>query len=220
MDHHLASLPIETYHSSLKRDSLISLADMHLFQALSLKFHSLTPSHTSFLETLAGISTLVLLRVLEESRHPKRSAFSKVWQRYAQILRAAIHSVVTEDEDLRSAGSTSDDGSEVLYGRAGLLYALLLLRASYNRSSSPSLAGQSEPTIFQEISTLTSDANIQTIVNSLMLRGKVGSLRYANEVREGPLPAFMWSWHGKRYMGAAHGVGGSSYIYSRNSSNA
>jgi hypothetical protein len=203
MDRHLAFLPIGTYDTSLESDTLVSIADAHLSEALSMKSYPLDPSHASFLETSTGIFTLVVLRTLENSRAHKTNPFANVWQQCAKALLKAIQSVSKEDGD-RSAGTMSDDGSEVLYGRAGLLYAVLLLRSAINR---PSLPGHLDPVILARISPIASDDNVRALVDSLIVRGKAGSAQYAKETREDSVPSLMWSWHGKRYLGAAHGVG-------------
>lgn len=122
-------------------------------------------NHVSFLETSVGNATLLLERGL--STEPCTT-----------LLQQAL-SLATEERVI------DDDGCEVLYGRAGLLYAFLRLR-----SLSPSPLR------------LVSEGNIRALVESIIHRGKLG----ASVLKRGP--PLMWSWHQKRYLGAAHGAAG------------
>ena len=58
---------------------------------------------------------------------------------------------------------------------------------------------------------LCSDKNIHVIIYDIIARGKLGASRYKQELRttrdKELAPPLMWSWHGKRYLGGAHGVG-------------
>lgn len=128
----------------------------------------------------------------------------------------------------------SDQGAEVLYGRAGLLYALLLLRSrlessgkisdqSLHRGQTPPLLGgeSSLAEIEAFVSSISSDDRISHLVVSIIRRGVSGALSYREDVMhtlgganteagiraDARLPALMWSWHKKRYLGGAHGVG-------------
>lgn len=52
------------------------------------------------------------------------------------------------------------------------------------------------------------------LVDEIVARGRRGAKSYSGEARTHDknslrAPALMWSWHGKRYLGGAHGVGGS-----------
>ena len=98
-----------------------------------------------------------------------------------------------------------------MYGRAGLLYALLFLRAEAQaacaRASAEEIAA--DPLI-NMLGHLCSDKNVNAIVHDIMSRGKVGARLYKAELRARDrelAPPLMWSWHGKRYLGGAHGVG-------------
>ncbi|KAG6808554.1 hypothetical protein H0H92_003752, partial [Tricholoma furcatifolium] len=84
-----------------------------------------TPSRASFLETEVGLATLGLIRVLETEEPNSELQFFKYFERCLQIIRGYLDDVDNYDED----------SCEVLYGRAGLLYALLLLTSSLSRTA-------------------------------------------------------------------------------------
>ncbi|KAI0794818.1 hypothetical protein C8Q75DRAFT_747552 [Abortiporus biennis] len=182
-------------------------------------------SNSSFLETSIGAATLILIHQyrLERLEQNKRgthhsnlnrsssnsSSSSATHSRQHRLSRknteAGIHLIrhaiqVSVDEPIE------DDGCEVLYGRAGLLYALLRIRSELSSSI------LTEDPIASSIDNLCSDENINTLVNDIVERGKLGSQQYARELQDENerrrVPPLMWSWHGKRYLGAAHGVAG------------
>lgn len=145
---------------------------------LSLSESSMTvitsPSRASFLETPVGIACLILT-----SKSPDKSALASC----RAIIQSAIQSIMTES----SRDTWDDDGCEVLYGRAGLLYGLLRLRKN----------------------DLVSVGDIELVISSIMTRGRFGVSVYQDNIpNQQQSPALMWSWHGKRYLGAAHGVAG------------
>jgi len=160
-----------------------------------LKIHS--PDRASFLETDVGVSTLLLLHIIEGS-----SSNVIDWRHCIQLFRNPIEQMLSKRSD--------DDGCEVLYGRAGFLYALLLIRSAL-RHYADSIESAPFPDNFREsIERLTSDANIRTIVEMIIDIGREGALKYAADVAGMGLmiPPLMWVWHGKRYLGAAHGAAG------------
>jgi hypothetical protein len=110
-------------------------------------------------------------------------------------MEFAVHRTLSDSND------STDDGCEILYGRAGLLYTLLYLRKAVRDY------GQHERAPLEN---LISDATISRLVDSIVFRGKRGahllSLEFSGSGTVS-LPPLMWSWHGKRYLGAAHGVG-------------
>jgi hypothetical protein len=86
-----------------------------------------------------------------------------------------------------------DDGCEVLYGRAGLLYALLRLRHMLNCDA---------------MVHLTSDDVLRGLTDEIIRRGQEGATLYREQYHgSGMTPPLMWLWHGKRYLGGAHGIG-------------
>lgn len=156
-------------------------------------------SHTSFLETSVGAAALILA---QHVRAPTDSATAR-----AKEAATLIHDVVqlAIDEPL------DDEGCEVLYGRAGLLYALLFLRGQLLRRSSvrPGEPDRSS-SIHATILRLTADENVKALVDDIVARGQFGAKTYAEEMLSEArqlVPGLMWRWHGQRYLGGAHGVG-------------
>ncbi|KAH9949671.1 hypothetical protein B0H21DRAFT_777121 [Amylocystis lapponica] len=151
-------------------------------------------SHVSFLETGVGPATLTLVCQLRSHAQDAETP-STAWEGCAQLLDGALQVAAQEDVD--------EDGCEVLYGRAGLLYALLYLRSEL--ASAGAARGR------DAIAQLCGDANVQALVDDIVARGELGAESYRGEL-EGDerrvAPPLMWSWHGKRYLGAAHGVAG------------
>lgn len=221
MNDHLSYIDIHTKHFSPSH--FLSRADTQLTDLLSLSPTVLSnprsPSHTSFLETPVGIATLVLVRALQESRRHQTShtAFSDSWPACARLVQHATHLAIA---DGRHRSDAHDDGGcEVIHGRAGLLYALLLLLSElhhYRKHFAPTSTSYS-PTpldqipIVRTIQALTSESIIVNTVSAIISRGKFGSAAYLAEISSGDSrptgPALMWTWHGKRYLGAGHGVG-------------
>lgn len=153
-----------------------------------------TGSRASFLETSVGPATLSLIEHLRRQSHTHE--IDETWRTCTQVLEGALQVAVREGLD--------DDGCEVLYGRAGLLYALLLLRSELadNKQSSP---------VHEVVDQLSSDGNIQILVDDIVERGRFGAKEYADELDQDEkedAPALMWIWHGRRYLGGAHGVAG------------
>ncbi|KAJ3860850.1 lanthionine synthetase C-like protein [Lentinula novae-zelandiae] len=156
---------------------------------------------TSFLETPVGIAIEVLIDILEQ-QNTGSSPYEQEDITYCiEALRRALNVQGQEPDD-----DDDDDGCEVLYGRAGLLYALLRLRSSIARANS-------EAPIRSTLGLLTSDSSIANVVRSIIIRGRFGASHYASNVSSrSAAPALMWSWHHKRYLGAAHGVAGILHI--------
>ncbi len=96
-----------------------------------------SPSRASFIETPVGIACLILT-----SKSPDKVALASC----RTIIQSAIQSVVTES----SRDTWDDDGCEVLYGRAGLLYGLLRLRKNE----------------------LVSVGDLELVITSIMTRGR------------------------------------------------
>jgi hypothetical protein len=146
---------------------------------------------TSFLETPIGIATEVLIDKLErpESNPYKEEDIAEC----TDILRHALNIQAQEQDE------GEDDGCEVLYGQAGLLYSLLRLRHSI---------GKAERGARADLDILINEVTIAKVVHSIIIRGRFGASVYASNVSSrAPVPSLMWSWHHKRYLGAAHGVG-------------
>ena len=187
--------------------SLSGVPDPYPFSVIE-PFHLAVPfsgAKASFLETSVGSATLILLKeLLSEADLP-----SKVLKGAVEVIAGALEKATKEPLDA--------DGCEVLYGRAGLLYALLLLRKAVGRNGQTRergvdpdrLASKSEKTV-QWVKDICSDEMVRNLVNDIVRRGKIGAEQYARELgaeKARHAPPLMWQWHGKRYLGACHGVG-------------
>ncbi|KDR70227.1 hypothetical protein GALMADRAFT_892453 [Galerina marginata CBS 339.88] len=198
MEYHLSGMPISPQDDHLTPESLISAADKHLGRAVRhLPGYHYASNRLSFIESSVGIAVLVL------TRNPLTSGGSTAngWDAAKSYLENTIDQVLAEDADDNSS-SDVDDSCEVLYGRAGLLYALLYLRKEIHGKP----LGEITP-----LERLTSDTSLSGLVNAIMTRGKHGAALLSSGVRASHnqgLPPLMWTWHGKRYLGGAHGVAG------------
>ncbi|KAF7349951.1 LanC-like protein 2 [Mycena venus] len=64
-----------------------------------------------------------------------------------------------------------------------------------------------------QVQKLSSKAQLQLVIQSIIHRGQSGAANYSQELAgKLPAPLLMWTWHGKRYLGAAHGVGKSTPV--------
>ena len=205
---------------------LLSRSDRYLCAALSSSSRILsTPrdaSHVAFLDTSVGPATVVLLRALGESQPAYSSARSLsdipqtqrdhiggLWPISIEVLRSAIGHAIPSDST-----TPSDDGSEVLYGRAGLLYAVLRLRSSVDQILTAA-ATSVQKAVISTLRPLISDAVVGQLTECIIQQGKKWvPAAYCQSGSRGPtpvsshsVPPLMWSWHGKRYLGGAHGVG-------------
>ena len=162
-------------------------------------------AHTAFLDTSTGLATLILLFAARQQLDPQ-TIVSRAVPSCIEIMMDAILRPSMES----SEGTTVDDGCEVLYGRAGLLYALLRLRAASGHSSLTSVVPDLQP--------LISDRTIGQVVEKIIQGGIAGSAAYSAELSAGGQekspPPLIWRWHGKRYLGGAHGVGKWCCMYS------
>ncbi|EPS98191.1 hypothetical protein FOMPIDRAFT_1127156, partial [Fomitopsis schrenkii] len=171
-------------------------------------------SHIAFLGTSVAPATLLLQAKLRASSGQRDTSLSrddvqaleKQWASCVQLLEAAVQ--------LASNGEMDDDGCEVLYGRAGFLYALHRLQAELvSLHDSGVSVSQSEDPAVAAVASLCSDANDPAIVDDIMKRGRIGAREYQEELaslrdeRE-KVPPLMWRWHATRYIGGAHGVAG------------
>ncbi|CAJ0902428.1 14646_t:CDS:2 [Entrophospora sp. SA101] len=100
----------------------------------------------------------------------------------------------------------NEDSNELLYGRVGYLYALKLIQ-NYCKDS-------------KEIMELVNNEMIKEVWDKVFEEGKLFATKskhdsddedydYRDNVgNDEDMPPLMWSWHGKRYLGAVHGVAG------------
>lgn len=176
---------------------LLSRSDKYLCAALTSSWALSIPrdaSHTAFLGTAVGPATLVLLSSLRDSQarsHPQSSLetqkiISDACPTSIEVLRSAINHAMSYESE--SISSSVDSGSEVLYGRAGLLYAVLRLRSSVDLRS-PLDLGQK----LDKIMPLISEEVNGQLVECIIRQGENGSTTYAAEITSESVPPLMWS---------------------------
>jgi hypothetical protein len=164
-----------------------------------------SPARISFLETDVGVSALVLLRIIEESSNILINDTD--WRHCITLLQSAFKQIL-------SRRSNTDDNCEVLYGRAGFLYAILLIRRAFRlRADTANHSGSAlSNELLESLESLMSDDSIGAVVREIVDIGREGAWKYGKDIAESGLtmygPPLMWAWHGKRYLGAAHGVAG------------
>jgi len=215
MAHHLSTAQLDEI-PGLSPAELLSFTDARLMQAINLSPTSLSSpssgSHSSFLETAVGIASLITIRAMEfvhTTTTVSTSPFCDSWTACSQLIASATSMAASED---RRRDMDDDGGCEVLYGRAGLLYALLRLR-SVSKRDDIKTADSHSADLVTTIRALSSKAQLELLVQSIIHRGQIGAATYAEEVAgKLPVPRLMWTWHGERYLGAAHGVAGILHI--------
>jgi hypothetical protein len=216
MGHHLSRVSgLSLYSPVLSSSSLTITADAILSRVLRRNPTMInldpeviySPNRLSFIESRIGVATLILSRGHLPSQH---HTISGNWQAAKDYLDYTLEQTLTQIDEATAAWDEDrgDSQCEVLYGRAGLLYALLYLRNSvhaHSREQRDELEG--------ELETLLSDNVLTFLVDSIIERGKFGARVLFSEpgalhdADTGDLPPLMWKWHGRRYLGAAHGVG-------------
>ncbi|KAF0445421.1 lanC-like protein 1 [Gigaspora margarita] len=92
-----------------------------------------------------------------------------------------------------------EDSNEVLYGRAGYIYALIFIR-KYCKDN-------------EEIMSKIGDKKLKEIIKLIIKDGRDGAKKMTVENLKTvndkiTKPALMWSWHNAEYIGAIHGVAG------------
>ncbi|KAI0718439.1 hypothetical protein C8T65DRAFT_639085 [Cerioporus squamosus] len=190
---------------------------------IAVPFHE--PRHgnrVAYLETSIGPATLLLVRQLRLRQNPESNAHKHARRgkldgeileevELAETWKGAVD-LISGAQEVATMETVDDDGCEVLYGRAGLLYALLLLRSELVITLDYlSHAGKQKERVVREVERLCSDDNIKALVDDIIERGHAGAKLYAEELEETErpkAPPLMWRWHGSRYLGAAHGVVG------------
>ncbi|RPD65168.1 hypothetical protein L226DRAFT_456313 [Lentinus tigrinus ALCF2SS1-7] len=211
--------------------------DIHAFAVLPLKTFPYTPTsaliavpfhapqhgnHLSYLETSVGPATLLLVRQLRLHQNPESTAHKHARRgkldgemleevELAETWRGAVD-LISGAQEVATMEMVDDDGCEVLYGRAGLLYALLLLRSELAITLDYlSHAAEQKERVVREIEKLCSNDNIKALVDDIIQRGQAGAKLYADDLEESErpqAPPLMWRWHETRYLGAAHGLVG------------
>ncbi|KDR70228.1 hypothetical protein GALMADRAFT_144897 [Galerina marginata CBS 339.88] len=197
MEYHLSGMPA-ALQDDLTSPALLSAADNHLAQVIHHHPGYLyNPNYISFMTSSVGTAALVLTRRSSTSE----KSIANDWVAARDYLRTTIDQVLSEDLDLNSP-SGMDDGCEFLYGRAGLLYALLYLRKGASGDQRREMAP------FED---LIAEANLSSLVDAIICRGKHGASSLSLDVGTTDpqrLPPLLWTWRGKHYLGAAHGIAG------------
>ncbi|PGH12191.1 hypothetical protein AJ80_06811 [Polytolypa hystricis UAMH7299] len=115
------------------------------------------------------------------------NAPSRIHRRDIETVHEAVNIAIEEGQQL--------GGDEALYGRAGLLWAVLNLRKlRFDAASREAL----EPVF---------DA-IPKLVGNIIGAGILGAQEYLEMYGESSALPLMWPWHGKYYAGAIHGIAG------------
>lgn len=132
-----------------------------------IELHNLNPAPTSFnhFSPLGSVTGPYFVKILAQL-----SFGSEPDDLTVQIVRGATRAAI------KIGGDEGND--EVLYGRAGLIWALMTLQ-------------QWEVDLGFDI-----DATLRELVARIIEAGQTGAKRYG--VKEG----LMWEWHGKAYLGA------------------
>jgi len=172
-----------------------------MVRSVSLK-SSTDASRVSFMETHVGCAAVLIVQHLARPEGEKPLLDCHSYQRSVSILQSAVKLALYRPVQASNVPLMPYDGCEVLYGRAGLLYALLFLRTNVATEvySDAPLAG--------DMKALVSFDTLRKVVDDIIERGAMGAeATLPPGVALSAWPPLMWSWHHKLYLGAAHGVG-------------
>ena len=159
-------------------------------------------SRVSFMETHVGCATVLIVQHLTRPEGEKPLLDCHSYQRCVSILQSAIKLALYRPVHASTVPLMPYDGCEVLYGRAGLLYALLFLRSNVKAEI------YSDEPLTGDIKALISFDTLRKVVDDVIERGTMGAeATRPPGVVPSAWPPLMWSWHHKLYLGAAHGVG-------------
>lgn len=205
MDWRVADLNLPDIPSS-EVETTARQATARMVRCVSLK-QPKDASRISFMETHVGCATILITQHLTRPEGEKPLLDYHSYQRCVSILRSAVKLALYRPVQSENVPLMPYDGCEVLYGRAGLLYALLFLRSNTTTEI------YSDVPLTGEIKTLISFDTLRKLVDDVIDRGTMG----ADATRPpGVTPSawspLMWCWHHKLYLGAAHGVGESGSV--------
>lgn len=149
----------------------------------------LRPGHLSPLDSPLGSAIVYILSVLWRATSSDNPAVDisedSNWAAAIQTLQNAITTAATDN---------SLGGDEVLYGRAGLLWAMLNLQTWV---TAPDVPKQLE----QDLAAVVNSKTIEQVIARIIEAGKAGAKWYARNYGEEPWP-LMWPWHDSFYVGA------------------
>ena len=164
-------------------------------------------SRVSFMETHVGCATVLIVQHLTRPEGEKPLLDCHSYQRCVSILRSTVKLALYRPVQASNTPLIPYDGCEVLYGRAGLLYALIFLRSKITAEV------YSDVPITGDIKSLISFNTLRKVVDDVIERGRMGTeATRPPGVAPSAWPPLMWSWHHKLYLGAAHGVGKSIFL--------
>lgn len=163
-------------------------------------------SRVSFMETHVGCATVLIVQHLTRPEGAKPLLDCHGYQRCVSILRSAVKLALYRPVQASNVPLMPYDGCEVLYGRAGLLYALLFLRSNITAET------YSDDPLAGDIKSLVSFDTLRKVVDDVIERGAMGAeATRPPGVAPSAWSPLMWSWHHRLYLGAAHGIGKSVF---------
>ncbi|KAG9000399.1 hypothetical protein FRB94_005453 [Tulasnella sp. JGI-2019a] len=173
-------------------DRLPAYARSHL--SIDQKYGRPKPGHLAPLDSWVGHA---VLEVIYELHYPSPTHHTSIWTAAADGVRSAILTAL-EDEGL--------GGDEVLYGRAGLLWAMLVLHTCVAQ-------GLGAPDRRRELAIIINETQIGQVVGMIIQTGIHGAKAFKSEYHEEYRTLFgkhksqdeiplMWPWHGKFCLGA------------------
>lgn len=199
-DLNLSDIPTPELEATARR------ACARMVRCVSLK-QPKDASRVSFMETHVGCATVLIAQHLTRPEGEKPLLDCHNYQRCVSILRSAVKLALYRPVHASNVPLMPYDGCEVLYGRAGLLYALLFLRSNITAEI------YSDAPLTGDIKSLISFDTLRKVVDDVIERGTMGAeATRPPGVAPSAWPPLMWSWHHKLYLGAAHGVGKSRFL--------
>ena len=167
-------------------------------------------SRISFMETHVGCAAVLIVQHLTRPEGEKPLLDCHTYQRCVSILQSAVKLALYRPVHASNVPLMPYDGCEVLYGRAGLLYALLFLRSNVKAET------YSDDTLTGDIKALISFDTLRKVVDDIIERGMMGAeATRPPGVAPSAWSPLMWLWYHELYLGAAHGVGKSVSLVSR-----
>ncbi|CAG8636210.1 9975_t:CDS:2 [Dentiscutata heterogama] len=164
-------------------DKVSLLCSTYLSASLSA-VRNTSPKHLGFIGSHIGPLALAVVFYETIEKNTLESL------KYLDIILDKYHSLLIKE-----------DSNELLYGRAGYLYALIFIR-KYCKDN-------------KEIISRIENKKLKEIIELIIKDGRDGAKRMTVENLESKTvddkitkPALMWSWHNAEYIGAIHGVAG------------
>ena len=200
MDWRVADLNLSVI-PSLELEATAQQACARMVRCVSLKSPK-DASRVSFMETHVGCAAVLIVQHLTRPEGEKPLLDHHIYQRCVSILGSAVKLALYRPVHASNVPLMPYDGCEVLYGRAGLLYALLFLRSNVTAEI------YSDAPLTGDIKALISFDTLRKVVDDVIERGVMGAeATLPPGVEPSAWAPLMWSWHHKLYLGAAHGVG-------------